>query len=248
MFWAVNAGCMPAFDVSNHYVRAAAAAKHLGVDTRTLVVWANAGYIKCVRPGGTSGHRLYDVSSVGARPIAATAPCPVESSSDRVDGIYARVSTRKQLPNLERQLQHLQSKHPGCTVFRDCASGLNFKRKGLQALLELAFKGRLRKLHIAHRDRLCRFAYDLLEHILTRHGVQVVVDAHDEDPTPEQDLADDVLQVITVFGARLYGKRSGGRRRADGSIREQAVQETNGGTTDGNTAIEHGRQTQSDAV
>ena len=239
---------MPATGLPKHYVRSAAAAKHLGVDTRTLVVWANAGYIKCVRPGGATGNRLYDVSSVGAQPIvdAKSNTLGESSSGDRVDAIYVRVSTRKQLANLERQLEHLQSKYPGCTVFRDCASGLNFKRKGLKALLELAFEGRLRKLHIAHRDRLCRFAYDLIEHVLTRHGAQVVVDAHDEDPAPEQDLADDVLQVITVFGARLYGKRSGGSRRARRG--EQTSQNAGGSTTDGDPRNGHGFQAEGPAL
>lgn len=228
-----------------HYVRALVAARHLGVDTRTLVIWANTGKIEYIRPGGANGHRLYDVTSVGAPPVAATLAQRDEprAPDDRVDAIYVRVSTRKQLANLQRQLEHLQAKHPGCTVFRDCASGLNFKRKGLQALLELAFEGRLRTLHIAHRDRLCRFAYDLLEHVFRRHGVEIDVDAHHADPSPEQELADDVLQVVTVFGARLYGKRSGGRRCADRREGETTkVQRT--AATNGTPAAGHGREAQ----
>ena len=125
-----------------------------------------------------------------------------------VDVIYGRVSTRKQLPNLERQLSNLESKHSGCTIIRDRASGLNFHRKGLKTLLELAFARRLRTVHIAHRDRLCRFAYDLVQFVLESHGAKIIVDSQSEDPAPEQDLADDTLSFITVYGARLYGKRS----------------------------------------
>ena len=130
----------------------------------------------------------------------------------RVDVIYGRVSTRKQLGHLTTQISNLQAKHPGCRVFKDCASGLNFKRKGLQALLQLAAQGRVRHVHVAYKDRLCRFAYDLVEFVLKQHDTKIIVDA-DDDQSPEQDLADDVLSIITVFGARLYGKRSGGRRR-----------------------------------
>ena len=129
---------------------------------------------------------------------------------------YARVSTRKQLDDLGTQLRDLQRRHPDAHVFSDVGSGLNFKRKGLLSLLELAFEGRLRSVHVAHKDRLCRFAYDLLEHVFRRHGAQIVVDAHGDDAasaSPELELAEDVLAVVTVFGARLYGKRSGGNRR-----------------------------------
>ena len=135
-------------------------------------------------------------------PSPSTPPAPAlggaadatraSADSDLVDAVYARVSTRKQLDDLGTQLCDLQRRHPGARVFSDVGSGLNFKRKGLLSLLELAFEGRLRSVHVAHKDRLCRFAFDLLEHVLRRHGAQIVVDAHDGDAaaaSPELELA-----------------------------------------------------------
>jgi predicted site-specific integrase-resolvase len=136
-----------------------------------------------------------------------------ESRTDAVDAIYARVSTRKQLDDLESQIRTLTTKYPDHVVFRDCASGLNFKRKGLLSLLQLAFEGRLRLVRIAHRDRLCRFAFDLLEYVFLKHGTKIHVEASDLPSSAESELAEDVLAVITVFGARLHGARSSGRRR-----------------------------------
>jgi predicted site-specific integrase-resolvase len=56
--------------------------------------------------------------------------------AERIEAIYARVSTRKQLEYLETQIQGLKAKNPSAIVFRDCASGLNFRRKGLLSLLQ----------------------------------------------------------------------------------------------------------------
>lgn len=228
------------------FVKPAAAEKHFGVDRRTLKKWVRAGHIRCLRPGDV-GPWLYDIASAPrtGTDAAAAAEDAVADAVDtgdgdhRVDVIYGRVSTRKQLGHLTTQISNLQANHPGCRVFKDCASGLNFKRKGLQALLQLAAQGRVRHVHIAHKDRLCRFAYDLVEFVLKQHDTKIVVDA-DDDQSPEQDLADDVLSVITVFGARLYGKRSGGRRRQQAHAGGQRSDGSDGsadGSSDGSSDV-----------
>lgn len=194
--------------MSGSYVKPKQAVKQLGVDRRTLKHWAESGHIKYIQPGG-KGQRLYDVTSVVNGDKRAEEKT---SAPQLVDAIYCRVSTRKQLPDLERQKHALKESHPDHVVFSDCASGLNFKRKGFQALLQLAFERRLRIVRVANKDRLCRFAYDLVEHILEKHGAKIVVEAHGSH-SAEQELAEDVLSIVTVFGARLYGSRSGRKRR-----------------------------------
>jgi excisionase family DNA binding protein len=189
------------------YVSAGEAEKALGVERRTLIRWAEAGQIKFLRPGGT-GHWRFDISSVGQADPATSIP-----NTGPVKAIYARVSTRKQLPDLQNQIDALKAKYPDHVVFSDCASGLNFKRKGLLSLLQLAFDRRLQVVRVAYRDRICRFAYDLIEHILTKHGAKIEVENNDQH-APEQELAEDVVSIITVFGARLYGSRSGRARKA----------------------------------
>eukprot|EP00966_Prymnesium_polylepis_P204227 4731096-Prymnesium_polylepis.1 len=188
---------MSGVDEPPRYVKPKAAEAHFGVDRRTLKKWADAGHIRFLQPGG-AGQRLYDISTSSSRPapsgaghtvsaVAATQPTARPSPGvgtvvssvgvGRVDAIYGRVSTRKQLDDLERQLATLRAAHPGAREFSDCASGLNFKRKGLKAVLQLAFEKRLRYVYVAHKDRLCRFAYDLVEHVLDKHGAKIVVDA-----------------------------------------------------------------------
>jgi predicted site-specific integrase-resolvase len=141
-----------------------------------------------------------------------------EAESGRIEAIYARVSTRKQLEYLKTQIQGLKQKYPSSVVFRDCASGLNFRRKGLVSLLQRVLRGDVRVVHLAYRDRLCRFAYDLIEHIFKHHNTAITVESHDA-LSPESELADDVLSIITVFSARMHGRRSGVSRGVRGGVR-----------------------------
>ena len=207
---------MAAAAAATNWVTSGAACQALGIDRRTLVKWADQGRIRTLRPGGT-GNRRFDLSSILPENAGRAQPDEDKEPATLVDAIYARVSTRKQKPYLDNQVEDLKSKYPDHQVFTDVCSGLNFRRKGLKALLELAFAGRLRVVRVAHRDRLCRFAYDLLEWLFQKHGAKIIVEADDAD-TPERELADDVLSIITVFGARLYGSRSkrrGKRKRPE---------------------------------
>ena len=218
---------------NGRYVKAREAERLCGIGRRTLFRWAKEGQIQYLRPGGR-GHWLFDINSITPQHHGASAQT---ENKEAVRAIYARVSTRKQLPDLQTQIDTLQAKYPDHIVFSDCASGLNFKRKGLQALLQLAFEGRLLIVRVAHRDRLCRFAYDLIEFILHKHGAKISVESNDTGPPSlERELAEDVISVITVFGGRLYGARSAGRRKtkqASEEVRGPPTPYEEGGGSDG---------------
>lgn len=211
------------------YAKPGEAERLYGVDRRTLKRWADCGSIRSIQPGGV-GQRLYDVSAVTvASDVPAVGPAVTEQEQEpveRTDAIYARVSTRKQSDDLARQVARLREQHPAAVVFTDVASGINFKRKGLLSLLQLATQGRVRHVHIAHKDRLCRFAYDLVEYVLKQNGAKIVVDAPDSHATSdEQELANDLVSIVTVFGARLYGRRSAlGRKRKRDRFRSSEAQ------------------------
>lgn len=205
------------------YVKPSVATRQLGVDRRTLKKWADNGFISYIQPGGR-GQRLYDLSSVN-NSHGTSQPSPPISI------VYGRVSTRKQLPYLRTQLATLSVKYPDHHVISDCASGLNYQRRGLQEILQLAFAKRLRIVRVSHKDRLCRFGFDLIEYILKAHGATIVVET-DHTHTAEEDLAHDVMSVITVFGARLHGKRSGASRKQEGKNKRQRSA-TNSATSTG---------------
>ena len=170
------------------------AAKQLGVHPNTLRRWANSGEIKVVKT--RAGQRLYDVESyIGSQ---------LEIG---IGIIYARVSNRKQEDDLQRQIKFLQRKYPKHELITDIGSGLNFKRKGLISILERASKGEIREVVVAHRDRLARFGYELINWIITQYGGRIVV-LDSSSSSPSEELTKDLLAIITVFSCRLHGLRA----------------------------------------
>lgn len=180
------------------------AAQFLGVSAQTLRRWEREGkLIPDERTPG--GRRRYDLARL--RPEQFRAP---EAALRTI--AYARVSSHDQKDDLERQKQVLESycARQGWTfeVIADLGSGVNYHKKGLKRLLDDMVKGRVGRLVITHKDRLLRLGAELVFAICEAKGVEVVILNQGEDTTFEEDLAKDVLEIITVFSARLYGSRS----------------------------------------
>jgi predicted site-specific integrase-resolvase len=89
----------------------------------------------------------------------------------------------------------------------DVGSGINWKRKGLTTILDKAMHGDISEIVVAHRDRLCRFAFELLEWIFERNGVKLVVLNEEKDHSSDQELTDDILSIIHVYSCRKMEKR-----------------------------------------
>jgi predicted site-specific integrase-resolvase len=125
---------------------------------------------------------------------------------------YARVSSHEQKADLERQHAVLEAycaaKGWRTQVIRDLGSGMNYRKKGLQELLELILRRRMRRLVITHKDRLLRFGAELVFTLCELQGIEIVIIHQGEQPSFEEELTQDVLEIITVFSARLYGSRS----------------------------------------
>ena len=125
---------------------------------------------------------------------------------------YARVSSHDQKEDLERQKQVLEiycARHGWtCEVVADLGSGMNYHKKGLKRLLNDILADRVGRLVVTHKDRLLRFGAELVFAICEAKQVEVVILNQGEDTTFEEELAQDVLEIITAFSARLYGSRS----------------------------------------
>lgn len=188
----------------NRYVSIGEASKALGVSISTLRRWEASGTLVAEHTAG--GHRRYDLAKLKPELFRA------ETESARRTVAYARVSSHDQRNDLERQKQVLElyCARQGWTfeVITDLGSGMNYKKKGLKRLLESIIDGEVGRLVITHKDRLLRFGAELVFSICEAKQVEVVILNQGEDSTFEEDLAKDVLEIITVFSARLYGSRS----------------------------------------
>ncbi|MCG5520394.1 IS607 family transposase, partial [Ectothiorhodospira sp. 9905] len=135
-----------------------------------------------------------------------------EEDTGRRTVAYARVSSHDQKEDLERQKQVLElyCAQQGWTfeLISDLGSGMNYHKKGLKRLLDAIIDRKVGRLVITHKDRLLRFGAELVFAICEAREVEVVILNQGEDTTFEEDLAKDVLEIITVFSARLYGSRS----------------------------------------
>lgn len=175
-------------------------ARLLHVTPQTLIHWAEAGKLTAFRTEG--GHRRYKCDPM----LLPRVHQPTNHEKRSV--VYARVSSAKQVSDLQRQVAMLQARYPGHHVVQDIGSGINFNRRGLRSILDAAIGGHLSEVVVAHRDRLARFGFDMFQYLFTRLGVSLTVLSDSDFQEPGEQLAADVLSVITVFAARYHGRRS----------------------------------------
>lgn len=167
-----------------------------GLSANTLRKYADNGTIRASRIG--NGQRLFDTSSFH------------QGWKEREEGkpivCYCRVSSGKQRDDLARQVVFMRERFPEAEIIKDIGSGLNFKRKGLDSILRRLMQGDKFTLIVAHRDRLCRFGFDLIESMFDKNGGEIMV-LDKSELSPQRELVEDLLSIIHVFSCRLHGLR-----------------------------------------
>ncbi|WP_017747946.1 IS607 family transposase [Scytonema hofmannii] len=175
------------------YIPLRKAVEFLGLHPNTLRKYADEGKIKSIK--NSAGQRLYDVESY------------TKGDSTGITTIcYCRVSSSKQRDDLDRQVAYMQSLYPNAEFIRDVGSGINFKRKGLQALLDRLLRGDKFTLIVACRDRLARFGFELIQYMVEQNGGQIVV-LDKAVYCPESELTQDLLSILHVCRCRMHGLR-----------------------------------------
>jgi predicted site-specific integrase-resolvase len=141
---------------------------------------------------------------------------------------YSRVSGVAQKPDLANQIKALEvycNQHvlKVDEWMQDIGSGLNYKRKQFNRLMEMVELGQVRRIVIAHRDRLVRFGYGYFEAFCERHNTELVV-IDGETLSPEQELVQDLVAILTIFSARLHGLRSYKKAIRDAALQKDQAQ------------------------
>lgn len=180
------------------------AAEYFGVSPQTLRRWEKQ---KKIAPAHRTegGQRRYSTAQLAP---SDTSKKPL----DRPTLAYARVSSHDQKEDLQRQVHMLEiyccAKGWTFSVLQDLGSGMNYSKRGLKQLLEQIMSGQIGRLVLTHKDRLLRFGSELVFSLCAIKNIEVVIINQGDEPSFEEELAKDVLEIITVFSARLYGSRS----------------------------------------
>lgn len=174
--------------------------ERFNVCQRTLTRWINKGTIKFTRTKG--GHKRYICRKIISEPRTLT----FRETGRYI--CYARVSSASQKKDLERQIEYLRNKYPKHEIIRDIGSGINFKRKGFNSILDSAIEGNVREIVVTYKDRLCRFGFEFFERIISTYSKGEIVVLNQQETSPEKELVDDLISIITVFSSRIHGLRS----------------------------------------
>lgn len=174
----------------------------LGVTAQTLRNWDKEGKLK---PAYTksNGYRYYSEESI----MSYTQERKTKKELNVIG--YARVSSKKQIDDLERQVNNLNgyisSKYALFDIITDIGSGINYNKPGLKKLIEKINKKEVDLIVVLYKDRLLRFGFELVEYFAQLNNVKIeVLDRVDKNQ--DQELVEDLVQIITVFSCKLQGK------------------------------------------
>ena len=204
----------------NKLIAIGQASKLLGVSIQTLRNWDKQGLLKPdeITKGGSRRYKLESLKNINKN---------IKFNIDNLKTIaYARVSSHDQKDDLIRQVQVLEHYCAKAgfnyEIIQDLGSGMNYYKKGLTKLLNLILEGQVKRLVITHKDRLLRFGAELVFAICEAKEVEVIIiiNKGDENIKFEEELAKDVLEIITVFSARLYGSKGKKNKKLLESMQE----------------------------
>jgi predicted site-specific integrase-resolvase len=201
------------------YLKGAQASEKLGIHQRTLYQWEMKGWIKTLRTPG--GIRYYDVDGYiknkecekeketkKEQECIETELKELDKKEEKLNICYVRVSTHGQKSELENQKKFMEKMFPNYQMIEDIGSGINFNRKGLRKIIDLAIEGKINMVVVANRDRLTRFGFDFISDLIQKYSNgRVIVLNEKEVDEPEIELAKDVLQIMNVFVAKMNGLR-----------------------------------------
>ena len=175
--------------------------KILHITRQTLVQYVKRKEIRVVLlPNGT-----YDYNDDDVYRKAGLA-------SERMNVVYARVSTAKQKADLENQVEVLVNfcNKNGVKVnktYKDVASGMNFDRKQFKVLLNEILDFKVGKLYITYKDRLSRISFDMFKRLFSEFGCEVIVINDTDEKTDETEIFEEIISMLHCFSIRMYSRR-----------------------------------------
>ena len=183
-------------------------AKLLNVTVKTLQNWDKQGTLKAYRT--PTNQRFYTEEQLNQ-----VLGLPTNENQEEKTGLkigYCRVSAHNQTDSLENQEEFLRgyTNAKGIIldeVFTDIGSGINYKRKNFNKILELVEAGEVLEIYVTYKDRFVRFGFEWFNTFCEKHGAKIII-LNQPSTSSEQELAEDLLNIVTVFSARSHGLRT----------------------------------------
>lgn len=177
--------------------------KILNISRQTLVKYVKNGDIRVVM----QTNKQYDYNEEDVYRKAGL-------SENRVNVVYARVSTPKQKRDLENQAETLINY---CNangvkvdkVYKDIASGMNFDRKQFRSMLEDVLNYRISGIYITNKDRFSRISFDMFERLFLEYNCKIIV-INKTESTAEEDekeIFSDIISMLHCFAMKMYSRR-----------------------------------------
>ncbi|CDC55641.1 inosine-5'-monophosphate dehydrogenase [Phocaeicola coprophilus CAG:333] len=177
--------------------------KILNISRQTLVKYVKNGDIRVVM----QTNKQYDYNEEDVYRKAGL-------SENRVNVVYARVSTSKQKRDLENQAETLINY---CNangvkvdkVYKDIASGMNFDRKQFRSMLEDVLNYRISSIYITYKDRFSRISFDMFERLFLEYNCKIIV-INKTESTAEEDekeIFSDIISMLHCFAMKMYSRR-----------------------------------------
>ena len=177
--------------------------KILNISRQTLVKYVKNGDIRVVM----QTNKQYDYNEEDVYRKAGL-------SENRVNVVYARVSTPKQKRDLENQAETLINY---CNangvkvdkVYKDIASGMNFDRKQFRSMLEDVLNYRISSIYITYKDRFSRISFDMFERLFLEYNCKIIVINKTESTTEddEKEIFSDSISMLHCFAMKMYSRR-----------------------------------------
>ena len=182
-------------------------AKLLNVTVKTLQNWDKQGTLKAYRT--PTNQRFYTEEQLNQVLNLSS------NTQEKKQGLkigYCRVSTQNQKNSLQNQEEYLRSytNAKGVIldeVLTDIGSGITHNRKNFNRILELVEAGEISEIYVTYKDRFVRFGFDWFNNFCEKHGAKIII-LNQSSTSPEQELVEDLLNIVTVFSARSHGLRT----------------------------------------
>lgn len=197
-------------ELNKRYYSTGEVAKLLGVVPMTIMRWDKKGKIKFSRTD--TNRRVISredlIDFLKEQHIYLDLP-----DNNKMDIVYARVSTHEQVENgdLDRQVLSIIEQVPNLNnplILKEQGSELNLNRKNINKMLDLVMEEKVNRIFITYKERLSRFGYETIEKICKKHDVDIIVLNGNKEKSIEQELIEDMMMLLSSFSGKMYKLRN----------------------------------------